>query len=224
MKLIKHPLLIAFIAFFPMTILSQNFTFNYDIDSIDYAQPGNTITVHATISNLTANDLTLDIVRNENNIPSGWGTSMCIDVCLPPHVNSSVLYLPAYNTQGFTMYFYTDSIQSIGQTLIQVSNQSDASQFVSLKFYGETSSTASIDDYVEYNKLFNVFPNPTSDKIEITSNSDMEIRAIQVVSITGEIILTTKDRVIFLNELKVGTYFIIIETEDKFFTQKIIKQ
>ncbi len=224
MKFIKRTLLTAIIAFFPIAIFSQNFAYTYDVDSIEYAQPGNTITVHATISNLTANALTLDIVRAENNIPAGWETSMCIDICLPPNANSSVLYLPAYASQAFTMYFFTDSIASIGQTLIEITNQADTSQMLSLKFYGETSATASIFTLNYQDIDWSLYPNPATDVVNVQLSNINKPFVLMLYSSTGKLISTTTENKISILDLPDGIYYLILRSENEISNKKVIKK
>jgi hypothetical protein len=181
MKILKVISGVLFSIIFCFNANAQNFSFTYDTDSIEIGQPGSTQIVYATITNLSSSPLTLDIFRAENNIPSGWLTSICVDVCLPPNVSSTTLYLPGLSTQSFLMHFFTDTIPAIGQTKIEITNQADTTEDVGLKFYCQTSATAGLQPEGETRFNLSIYPNPASTHITIDYGNFSIMNGYQLV-------------------------------------------
>ena len=80
-----------------------------------------------------------------------------------------------------------------------------------------------IDSHIENNKV-DIYPNPTSGHINIQSDDDFQEIEVTVFNLLGEKILSLRNqRIIDLNSIPLGTYFLIIETIDFKETHKIIK-
>ncbi|WP_309641060.1 T9SS-dependent choice-of-anchor J family protein [Flavobacterium sp.] len=72
---------------------------------------------------------------------------------------------------------------------------------------------------------FSVFPNPTSNVLNITNNSDSAINNIQVTDINGRIVKEVKINTnqINISELNAGVYLLKISTDNGTGTTKIVK-
>lgn len=85
-------------------------------------------------------------------------------------------------------------------------------------------SSANVEIYGN-DKEFNVYPNPTLDKILIEST--YEIKEIRIFDCNGRKVLDQKNDYnngIDLTKLKKGIYLLHIVTEDELFIEKVIKQ
>lgn len=68
-----------------------------------------------------------------------------------------------------------------------------------------------------------IYPNPTNKYLNI--NSASTIKQIEIIDITGRIVLSNKkDKKIDVNSLNSGIYFIKVYSDNKTFSQKIIKE
>lgn len=74
----------------------------------------------------------------------------------------------------------------------------------------------------ELSFLFIVYPNPTSDIINIEVSNNQPIKAT-ITSILGQTLMSSEDTTIDISSLTKGTYFITVETESGKETQRIIK-
>ena len=81
-----------------------------------------------------------------------------------------------------------------------------------------TEATVGINTVFE--NEFNIYPNPTNEKINIETAEQIE--KITILDISGKIILEITSTEIDLSKQKTGTYFLKIETENGIFTEKII--
>jgi len=80
-----------------------------------------------------------------------------------------------------------------------------------------------IDSHIENSKVV-IYPNPTSGHINIQSDDDFQEIEVTVFNLLGEKILILRNqRIIDLNSIPLGTYFLIIETVDFKETHEIIK-
>jgi hypothetical protein len=70
-------------------------------------------------------------------------------------------------------------------------------------------------------ELIKVFPNPANNKLHINYNTSISNYNIKVLGVSGELVLSTKNREIDINQLPNGIYFLIVET-DKFIINKQI--
>ena len=82
---------------------------------------------------------------------------------------------------------------------------------------------------VGINKLYSdlkikIYPNPTSNQLLI--DTELDIREIEIIDITGKIIMTTKENTTTINvvNLTTGIYFIKLITDEKTITKKFVNQ
>lgn len=68
---------------------------------------------------------------------------------------------------------------------------------------------------------FSVYPNPTQDKITVTSSA--QIDEIMIVAMNGEKILATKSKTIDLSQLSSGIYLVEVQTNEGVARKRIVK-
>ncbi|HET6246038.1 MAG: T9SS type A sorting domain-containing protein [Bacteroidetes bacterium] len=145
---------------------SGSFVFNLDTDSFASALAGTVIEIHSTLTNNSSSAAEIEIKRLQNNIPSGWETAMCADVCLQPWVNAFSFQIPANSSQPFTMYFYTDNNEDTASTRIQYLNKYDPSNKIIQNYFASTLiSSVSLNEHIPLQFL--IYPNPFYDELII---------------------------------------------------------
>lgn len=74
--------------------------------------------------------------------------------------------------------------------------------------------------------ILTIYPNPTTNYVNITYNSEVKINKIYITSIAGEILFQSDYPIksIALNTMPTGVYFVNVETENNAFSYKIVKQ
>lgn len=75
-------------------------------------------------------------------------------------------------------------------------------------------------DNVEFSKLYNVYPNPAITSIYAAGN---DIKQVQICSLAGKILLTSKEQNINLTSLTKGFYLAVIYAKDGMVVKKIEK-
>ena len=72
---------------------------------------------------------------------------------------------------------------------------------------------------------FKIFPNPANETITIEYSSNITVKKIQLVDLSGRIVKTftnTKDKILYVNDLSKGNYLLTIHTPEGSFSEKII--
>ena len=72
---------------------------------------------------------------------------------------------------------------------------------------------------------FLIYPNPVSDVLTIVLNSQIKPSKVEVYNALGEIVLSAQNQsTLDVSELLTGIYTVKIKTEEKYFSQRMIKQ
>jgi len=97
----------------------------------------------------------------------------------------------------------------------------------------DSTTITNLEVYVgieEANSLgIEVFPNPFTDRFNIKNKSQLEIIEMHLFSVDGKKIIVennckdNSDCLVSLTTLDVGSYFLVIQTQNKIFTKKLIK-
>jgi len=83
-----------------------------------------------------------------------------------------------------------------------------------------------IDDEPGPTNALSFYPNPTHNKVFVSGNWNTPEQTIKLYTTMGQLLLTFKEPVteIGLEELPAGVYFLLVETQDKRFVEKVVKQ
>jgi len=148
-----------------------SFEFSINSDSIGIGVPEETIFVYGELSNNSNNPVEIEVRRLEESLPIDWATSICLDVCYPPEVDSLTFVLNSGETQEYTMYFYTNEIPNQGMVKMNFRNLIDDENLFTQNMYAETQLTNITRVPKEF--IFDLFPNPATDILQL--NIDTKI-------------------------------------------------
>lgn len=133
---------------------------------------------------------------------------------------------------GFPASYDTVDLDNITNTDVAMKNgklyvvwQDDASGTVKYRSGTYTQVRTDVNEIVENN--FSVYPNPVSSTINLQSNIDLQNAEIKIINLLGEPVLTFNEisnATIDVKALNTGIYFLEAKANNKFFTQKFIKQ
>jgi Secretion system C-terminal sorting domain len=132
MKRVAFSVLIALVSLVSSESRGQSFTFVPD-DTVLAASLGTEIIFNVTITNTSAQTLTLALVRTLNELPLGWESSMCLSVCYPPSADS-IQTTPQYGSsplnpgesREFSLHVYTATNNGTGSIQILARNTRDS--------------------------------------------------------------------------------------------------
>jgi hypothetical protein len=72
-------------------------------------------------------------------------------------------------------------------------------------------------------KEVSVFPNPVTNELNLSVTGDLVVKAVTVMSTTGQVVLRGKSKTLDVAVLKPGTYFVLIETTGGNWNSKFVK-
>ncbi|MBK5284397.1 MAG: T9SS type A sorting domain-containing protein, partial [Bacteroidia bacterium] len=195
------------------------FSFTLDTDSIFYGLPGETLSIHTTLTNLSAGEnVVIDIIKKQISIPATWQTALCADICYAPTSDSIRITLAPSQVQPFIFYFYTDVNPDSGFVRVLFRNVTTTNNRFAQWFMGYTNSTIGIKDNVSDNSLITLFPNPAASEVNFTF-PEKGIHYLTVTNVIGKVLLrnqtTEKQFAVDVKDYPAGIYFITMTDEKK---------
>lgn len=179
---------------FTFGMAQPQFEFELRSDNIADGVPGDILIIIGDFTNLSNESIDVLISREQDNIPADWNSALCLDICLPPQINSAVLTLQPGQDESFSMYFFTPTdTEGSGNTLISFVNMADTTNSFIQDYYGSTEFiSTSIDQPNSFQPEIEIFPNPAQDFIQIKFPTNpglsTEDAVISVHSLTGRLV------------------------------------
>jgi hypothetical protein len=189
----------------------SNYTFQFSSADTVYDVAGTTISVDAELTNTGTSDILIYARRIENDMPSGWASSMCIDVCYSTTTDSVVFLLPAAITQPVHVYFYTSSSTAdTGHVKMGFKNLNDTTNKNTIHTFGITTTATGMNPVISPDTYFSIAPNPVTSELKI-NRSSLSNFDVQIFNTLGEIIIQTKNKsTVDVSNLLSGIYFVMI--------------
>jgi len=188
---------------------NSTYTFQYLSDDTMYREAGAMISVDGELINTGTDDILIHAQRIENDLPPGWATSMCIDVCYSTSTDSVVFLLPAGNTQQVHVYFYTTAgSEDTGHVKMGFKNLNVPSNNNFMHAFGISTLTAGLDDYGNKNYNLVVSPNPATNRLQLNLATGNKHR-LEVYNLFGiKIMDENPGNEIDVSELPPGIYLL----------------
>jgi len=147
-----------------------NLTLN-DGTEVVYGNAGQVLTVNATIQNTSdTENVIVEIMRENVDVPNGWLTSLCVDVCLNSNVSQTTTIIPPGYAQPFTFYFFTGDLPGIGTASVRFLNGIEPWNQEVIEFMAVTDVSTGVEDTFSTN--VSIFPNPVSEVLTIQTESN----------------------------------------------------
>ena len=167
--------------------LSNNgqFTFTLDRDSVVSGNAGDVLALHGLLSNTSATDnVVLDIAKLAINVPPGWTTALCADICYPVNTTQTQLILAPGQVQPFTLYFYTDAIPATGDVRVGFRNNPHPANGFRQGFYASTLPVGVATPAVDAGLL--VFPQPSSGAFSL--RAERPFQSVCIRDMIGQVV------------------------------------
>ncbi|MEO8086150.1 MAG: T9SS type A sorting domain-containing protein [Bacteroidota bacterium] len=197
---------------------TSNYSFQLISADTVYGLAGSTISVDAALTNTGTQDILIHAQRIANDLPAGWASSMCIDVCYSSATDSVVFLLPAGATQPVHVYFYTSSAgNDTGHVKMGFKNLSNAANNNFMQTFGITTSANGIHEIGYSGNDFSISPNPAHSELKINIDGPQKIE-VQVYNSLGKCVLNSNNSgTLDISNLSQGIYFVKIRNHVKMF-------
>ena len=152
---------------------AQNFEFERigpELTMRPYIQDSiQTVIIQCIVRNTSGGDLNVKFARILNDLPLGWDTQMCYDLCYAPFVDTIAPYpLPPYVLAAGQVdtFYYIDFLgesEGVGTAVVRMFNTDNPSEYVEQTFklqIGDGVGINQISSNVEEFRLDQNYPNP----------------------------------------------------------------
>ena len=143
-----------------------------------YGAAGTTLYTHAILWNPTSEDVLIRVVKLQENLPAGWSTSLCLDVCYLPSVDTAIVAFPAGDSLHFYYYFYSTPGAATGFARVGLRNEFNLSNSFQRNLWGISEEASALPDQVQPALAPLISPNPTDGIISITTTVPYETMGI----------------------------------------------
>lgn len=169
-----------------------------------WGDAGTTITGHALLTNPSSEDCLVRIVKLQVNMPVGWTSSLCADVCYLPQVDTAIVPLAANSTMDLYYYFYTTE-PGTGYTRVGFRNESNFSNNFMREFWGIASPATGTGEHADA-PTWRIVPNPSVDRITLVGGE--RIDALLLFNAQGCEVQRVAGRHADVSCLKSGMYLV----------------
>jgi hypothetical protein len=165
---------------------NSTYSFQYLSNDTVIGEAGVMISVDAELTNTGNDDILIHAQRIENDLPPGWETSMCIDVCYSTSTDSVVFILPASSTQQAHVYFYTSAgTPDTGHVKMGFKNLSVPTNNNFMHAFGVSEINTGIHGFETLSNGMMLSPNPATDFLKLNfANSENSV--VEIYNMLGE--------------------------------------
>jgi hypothetical protein len=185
---------------------TQDFGGSFTLQSVSndtiWGDAGTTITGHATLTNPTTEDCLVRVVKLQVNMPAGWTSSLCADVCYLPDVDTALVELPASSTMDFYYYFYT-TVAGTGYTRVGFRNESNTDNNFIRNYWAVASEANGLVEPLAQFAL-RVTPNPATESIRVNGGADVD--GLRLLDSQGREVLKSSGSSADVSSLADGAY------------------
>lgn len=186
-------------------------------ETIYYGTVENTIAAHITLTNTSDDDVLIDFVRAHEEIPAGWFTAMCTDLCYSPDIDSTTVFLPPGATEIVRVDFFTDNIPASGSVEIHCVNHYDASNEFNFTIQAQSVAEADAIQSDLINNAYVIYPNPAEvhgkisiDYLPKSQDAKYALRNLQGANILNGVLNGSKTEVSIAENISAGIYLLMI--------------
>lgn len=212
--------LIIFFAAFSMNLFSQEITFT-PRDTVLNGELNDEIIFYIDVHNVSADTQTVFVVRTQNDLPEGWTSSLCFDVCFAPFLDSiATVPEPPYSSEPLapgeirevSLHVFTSDNYGTAYVQLQAGTFSDPDTRHTVNFEMSAFPTSVNDEQAGINgfSLEQNYPNPfnpaTNLKFQIAEFGFVTLKVFDVLG---------NEIAVLVNEVKEpGTYEIKFSSAD----------
>ena len=208
-----------------------NFEFSLISDEPTTALVGETIEIHGTLINNSDHAVEIDARRLFVDIPGGWQSALCTDICYGVDVDMISILLEPGEEQSFILYIYTDEHPGAGTITIGFQNvaHSDNRFIHNLSIETQLASSNTPESASDW-KTYQTYPSLVNDfiyfQIDPAFLLDKPTKAI-IYNTMGQAVFYKKikdtSEEVNLSHLMPGNYFCVLNNGQKSVTSRFVK-
>ncbi len=240
MKVIYLKLITTIMFLAAFNLKAQDISFE-PLNTFLYANPGTEIIFEAEITNLTSMDQTVFLIRTINNLPSGWTSSLCFDLCFSPEVDSIATTqdygstpLTPGETRIVSLHVFSDNSVATGNVQLQAATFRNPDDRITYDFIATTDPSLSVkeNNLLKSYNLSQNYPNPFNPSTRISYNVGepglvqlkiYNILGVEVATLVNEQQYSGNYEVDFnASKLSSGVYFYSLSVNNFTQTRKMI--
>jgi len=153
---------IFLIIIFTLPLCAQNFRVSVS-DTTAEGKPGDEIIIGGYLVNLTSDSLTIQMIRETNDLPENWTSSLCLILCCAPWVDRTSATIPPRDSLEYSIHFNTDPVQP-GRGEVRLIFQEVGAAVSMGQLYVASTSPASVLSTSKFSRdtfqLIGNYPNP----------------------------------------------------------------
>lgn len=134
--------------------------------------PGTTLFAYADLINSDTLDCEIDIMKLQEQLPSGWETSFCADICYGIQDDSIRIVLPAGDTMHFSLDYFTTLLPDTGNVRLGFRNVNHPNNQFAFWTKGDTRTPVSTHPSEQSESLPLSQPNPFKDCLIIPGKAE----------------------------------------------------
>ena len=141
-----------------------------------------------------------------------------------PDPNAPMVITTTLNEQiciGDSFLFAGEQLTTAGTYTDSLTSASMLDSVVTLNLTVKDCNTPT-DGIFEYESQFSIYPNPAKNYVEV--QSEVEISSLKLLSVNGQVLVSTDKNIIDLNNQTKGLYILEIKTKNATFYKKLIKE
>lgn len=201
---------------------SGNFRFTMVSDSIVKGMVEATLYARGHLENMSASPVVIDIRRLLNDLPPGWESSMCIDLCYPTSVDSTQITLAPGQKMDLIIDVFTGTSPGKANIRLGMRNKRDEQNKAFMRISVETTEVTVTKSATRSSDV-SLYPSPAH---SYTLLKTKEYQQYQLLDQKGQILRSSwidESAIIEQKELPDGLYFIrLLNNEGKEAFKRII--
>ncbi len=149
---------------------NSQFEFTMNTDTLVKGDVNSALYVSGTLKNISNVPVKIEIRRLENNLPANWLTSMCIDLCYPTDVDSTMITLKANEQIDLIIDFFTGPNPAQGNVRIGMRNVDHPQNKAIMRATAQTFDLTNITHKEKYDPNVLIYPQPSATFLRIKTN------------------------------------------------------
>jgi len=218
--LLSFSLLIAFSQIFAQTSSFDWIAKDDTVRSIPVAD--SIIAFDGSLINKTNRNLDILIIKQSVSNPKNWPNYICAGVCYPPNQDTIRLNIDPNATVEikYDVDVIAPSNGDVATFKVTIMNNQNPEEFIIRNFRVNVNQTSK---HKGIQNQFSVYPNPVTNILRV--KSDEKIVSMEVISLNGQVLLSSYTHTINVEDLLPGIYIIkITDFKGNSEFQKFIKE